>query len=415
MRRIIYIIAFFLICGAVYAKPLRQDYPEYDIWHDRTRGFTPTEHYTLEQIDHIPNIDYIQFNLDYIDGDAEGRLQWNSVEGAPEIGMPGGYVVQQIGFELYLPRRVKNTSGVDIKNGEPIYITGGDGNNAYVALANASSYTTGFSCGFATEDIDDNAIGWVTIYGIVRGETAQPINTSTYSVGDLVYLDTTAGDLAATQPAAPNTGVILGYVWRSHATEGEIVVCPKVVPRLSYLSDVQGRGAESDEDMLQWNSSSLRWELIDVMADAVPSSLTLNTGTLISGTVSDVQAMYDGNTYHVDEVTGVPGYDIEFNFTGLTKLPTFIVVRWIYDGSSTHYCTWDIWNYDTSAWDQLRMYKTSEAYYDSMTMYIPQANSSDYISSGNAIIRTYHHTSGNASHDIEIDYVGMSHFLQNTL
>jgi hypothetical protein len=150
--------------------------------------------------------------------------------------------------------------------------------------------------------------------------------------------------------------------------------------------------------------------------DMVPSSITLNTGTLAAGTVSDVQVMFDGNVYHVDEVTGVPGFDIEFNFTGVDRVPSFVVCRWIYDGSATHYVTWDIWNYTTTAWDQLRMFKTSELYYASMTMYIPRASNGDYVDgSGNSMVRTYHHTSGNASHDIQIDYVGLTHSLQGVI
>jgi hypothetical protein len=150
--------------------------------------------------------------------------------------------------------------------------------------------------------------------------------------------------------------------------------------------------------------------------DATPSSITLNTGTHISGTVADTQTMFDGNVYHVDEVTGVPGFDIEFNFTGVDRVPTFIVARWIYDGSSTHFCTWDIYNYTTSTWDQVRMFKTSEAYFASMTMYIPRASNGDYVDGGgNAKLRVYHHTSGNASHDMQIDYVGLTHSLQGVI
>jgi hypothetical protein len=124
---------------------------------------------------------------------------------------------------------------------------------------------------------------------------------------------------------------------------------------------------------------------VHVKTDYLPSSYTLNTGTLSAGTITDVQKMYDGNTLDIAEVTGVPGFDIEFNFTNIKRLPEFVVARWQYDGSATHFVTIDLYNYT------------------------PKANQGDYVdASGNAIVRFYHHTSGNASHDIHIDYVGLT-------
>jgi hypothetical protein len=126
--------------------------------------------------------------------------------------------------------------------------------------------------------------------------------------------------------------------------------------------------------------------------------------------------MYDGNTLDIGEVTGVPGYDIDFNFTGIDRNPNYIVCRWQYDGSSTHFVTIDMYNYTTTAWDQVRVFRDSALYFDSLTMYIPVNVSGDHVDgSGNAIIRFYHQSSGNASHDIHIDYVGFTHSLQGVI
>ncbi|MCK5605600.1 hypothetical protein KAR91_27145 [Candidatus Pacearchaeota archaeon] len=151
---------------------------------------------------------------------------------------------------------------------------------------------------------------------------------------------------------------------------------------------------------------SLKWK------DFTPSSVTLNTGTSASS-VSDAQVMFDGNTYDIAEVTGVPGYDVEFNFTNVDRVPVFIIARWRYDGSATHWVTVDIYNYNTVSWDTLRAFSDSSNYFDSMTMYIPRASNGDYVDgSGNSKIRFYHQSSGNAAHDIHIDYVGLCHSLQ---
>lgn len=151
-----------------------------------------------------------------------------------------------------------------------------------------------------------------------------------------------------------------------------------------------------------------KWE------DYIPNSVVVNDGTLTSGSgVANVITMFDGTTLDVDEVTGVPGFDIEFSFVGVTNYPNLVVCRWTYDGSATHFCTIDLYNYVTTDWDQMRVFTGSNGFYDSMTMYIPFQNVTDYVDiDGNAKVRFYHHTSGNSSHDIQIDYVGLTHSLQ---
>ena len=170
--------------------------------------------------------EYLKLSLSPTHSLEEGELGWNADEGCAQIGLPGGNVILQIGQEVMVPRRVKNNSGVDIKNGNLVYISGGDGNNAYVTLAQADAHAT--SCGtiaMATEDIDDGAKGYCTTFGLVRGETAQPIDTSSYSAGDLLFLSaSTAGAFTDTMPVHPNYVVRAGFVFKSHASEGVVLV-----------------------------------------------------------------------------------------------------------------------------------------------------------------------------------------------
>jgi len=176
-----------------------------------------------------------------------------------------------------------------------------------------------------------------------------------------------------------------------------------------------GTGSGSDGDLLYMEQSgavvttgSLKW------TDFVPSSITVNASDGTTGSVTDVQTMFDGNVYVIDELAATPGYDVEFVFSNVDKCPTFVVTRWLYDGSATHDVTWDIWNYNSSAWDTLRVFNDSD-YFASMTMYIPQASGGDYVSGGAAKVRVYHRSAGNASHDLTIDYVGLTHGLQGVI
>lgn len=134
-----------------------------------------------------------------------------------------------------------------------------------------------------------------------------------------------------------------------------------------------------------------------------PASITLNTGTG-TGSVTDLQTMLDGNVYHIDEVVGVPGFDLEVNFTTVTRIRG-VQTRFFYDGTATHDVHVEMRNYATSAWDVMTSVNGTPDYVTLM-WWLPSA--ANYIDgSGNSIVRFYHVTSGNAAHNIDIDYVGL--------
>lgn len=138
----------------------------------------------------------------------------------------------------------------------------------------------------------------------------------------------------------------------------------------------------------------------------VPASLTKVSGGTPVGTVAGVQTMLDGTIYEVAEDAATPGFEIEFNFTGITKPPAEIVLRLQYSGTSTHDVSVDLWDYTgTPAYKQVSSFSTMLNY---QVLVIPVANFAPFISSaGAAKLRLIHNTAGNASHDIYIDYVAL--------
>jgi hypothetical protein len=168
-----------------------------------------------------------------------------------------------------------------------------------------------------------------------------------------------------------------------------------------------GTGSGADGDLLYKEQSgaviakgNLKW------TDFVPSSITVNASNGTVGTVSDVQTMFDGNVYQIKELSATPGFDVEFVFSSVDKYPTIV---------ATHDVTWDIWNYNASAWDTLRSFQDSRTFEASMTMYIPRNSNGNYVSSGAAKVRVYHRSPGNAAHNINVDYVGLTHSLQGVI
>jgi len=162
----------------------------------------------------------VSFDITASADPAEGEVCWSDDDGTLNIGLPGGNVVLQTGLEGLI--RVVNKSGAAIPNGKVVYTTGSQGNRLTIDLADNSDPDKIFVLGMTTENLDNNANGYVALWGDVRGSAAEPINTSPYSEGDKLYLST-AGNWTDTHPTSATDGVVLiGWVRRSHATEGVI-------------------------------------------------------------------------------------------------------------------------------------------------------------------------------------------------
>ena len=136
-----------------------------------------------------------------------------------------------------------------------------------------------------------------------------------------------------------------------------------------------------------------------------PASVTKVEGGAVTGTVAGVQTMLDGSLYEVVEAAGTPGFDLEFAFSGITKTPTEIVVRVLYEGISTHGVAVELWDYTgTPAYDRVHQFT---AMLDYQVIYIPLPSWSNYLSGGAAKLRIVHFSAGNPAHDVHIDYVAI--------
>lgn len=131
-------------------------------------------------------------------------------------------VIMQVGEELQYP--VVNKQGSTILNGQPVYISGAQGNRLAVKLAESTDLNTTEVLGLATHDILNNQNGRVTFIGAVRD-----LDTQAFTVGLPVYVDG-LGTLTQTKPlAASSYAAEIGYVTVSHPTQG-VIYCH--APRL---------------------------------------------------------------------------------------------------------------------------------------------------------------------------------------
>ena len=121
----------------------------------------------------------------------------------PTIGLP------------YHTIEIKNVSGVTIAKGDPVYITGFS-TKTTVAKCDSDNLSTFPVLGLAQSAIANNTDGVIVISGIFTN-----INTSSYSVGNILYVANNGG-LTATQPTS-GSGVV-AIVAKSNATTGVLIV-----------------------------------------------------------------------------------------------------------------------------------------------------------------------------------------------
>ena len=209
-----------------------------------------------------------------------GVTAWNSDDGTLDVGLYGGSVLQT-GQELHY--YAKNTSGSTITNGTPVMFTGTAGASAKLTFGLAvadGSVLADYMMGVATQDIANNAFGYITSFGVVRG-----FDTSAWPDGTLLYFNPAVpGTWTDVAPAAPAIGVPVAVVLNSASGgAGSILVRMTVDESLNRLQDVyiNGTGTPANNDILVYDSVDGRWEnKNNILAR---DALGLGTGTPTNG------------------------------------------------------------------------------------------------------------------------------------
>lgn len=181
----------------------------------------------------------------------QGLFSWNTEDETVDL-IVSPNVTYQLGQELGVLAR--NLSGSTLSNGTVVKVTGASGNKITVELADSSTeYDSSSTFAVVTEEISDNSTGHITTNGLVRG-----LDTTAFTEGVAIWLDTN-GNFTATKPLSPNHLVHIGWVVRSHATEGSILVRISNGWEIEELHDVLITDL-TDNELLQWNSTTSVWE-----------------------------------------------------------------------------------------------------------------------------------------------------------
>ena len=123
----------------------------------------------------------------------EGRLFYDNEKKSLSYYTDILNVEANLGRELLI--RVFNDTGAALTNGTVVRATGANSDVITVAGTQANTVTGTIVSGIVTDDIADQAIGYITRIGEVNGDF------SAFNVGDVLYLsDTTVGALTNVQP-----------------------------------------------------------------------------------------------------------------------------------------------------------------------------------------------------------------------
>ncbi len=263
---------------------------------------------------------YVKSQNDYTDaeqaklaGIEEGADMLKSVYDTNDVG--------SVDASMAVVGYVRKGSAGTILKGQPVYLSGYNPSDFIeVELADASSSATMPVLGIATEDITNATLGKIICLGKLTA-----FDTSSFSVGDILYVSTTAGALTNVRPtgAADNIQPI-GEVIRSHATLGAMKVSCSVevegLPNLASGYFWQGDGSNfptaTDFDTAVGASALVASAIHDDVASEI-SAIT-EKATPVSADMVVIEDSADSNNKKMVQVGNLPGGDGDGDVDGGT-------------------------------------------------------------------------------------------------
>jgi hypothetical protein len=150
----------------------------------------------------------------------------------------------------------KNDSGSQINAGTVVMAVGAIGDRIQISPAIANgSVSARFMLGVASENISNGTEGYVTLVGPIGN-----LNTSTYSIGTVLYIDPDVpGGFTTVEPSAPDLDLSVAIVTFVNSSSGRIFVRMWSQGQSMYeLFDVNA-ATPSDGAILVYDSSTSIW------------------------------------------------------------------------------------------------------------------------------------------------------------
>jgi hypothetical protein len=195
-----------------------------------------------------------------------------------------------------------NKSGATITKGTIVYLKSSSSSSTYpeVLKANASTEATSSkTIGAVFEDVANDATGYLVTSGEVRN-----LNTSSYVIGDKLWLSTTDGLVTTTVPTQPNHAVFIGTVTRAQSVNGRILYAIQNGYELNELHNCLIT-TPANNDVLTYESSTSLWKNKTLSGGGGGSSLVVTNRQTASYTLvlTDLDKLVEMNVATANNLT----------------------------------------------------------------------------------------------------------------
>ncbi len=221
------------------------------------------------------------------DADGSGNAGW-VVQSHPNLQAGGDATILN----------VRNVSGSSIAAGKAVYGAGWNAglDRATIELADADAIAPANSAiGITFQAIANGANGQI----VKSGELVDAINTSGASVGDGVWLSTTAGEVVFTRPAVDDIQR-LGTVLRSHASQGVVLITGAGRVNDTPHNVIFTTSTTTNATTTNLHISSNFNFGGDVFTDLTGTGLTLSSGTLVPNLTGGTGITFSNPTISID-------------------------------------------------------------------------------------------------------------------
>ncbi len=220
--------------------------------------------------------------------------------------------------------KVQNASGSQISKGAVVYISGANGDNPTIALADADTEATSSkTLGIVEANIANGAQGYVIESGLITN-----LNTSAATAGQSVWLSSTAGGFVfGAPPAKPAHSVYLGVVTRANTNNGTILVKVQNGYELNELHDVNIDGTPADNEVLAYNSATSMW----INQTAAEAGLAASSHTHAISEIINLPENLSGkaDASHTHAMSDLTGFNISSPTNGQTLTYNSSSGKWV--------------------------------------------------------------------------------------
>ena len=272
---------------------------------------------SLFNTDIIAYPDYITFDTTPENSTASvGTISWDNGESLLKTQISTNTAVELGQTAVALSYNAELTT---LNKGEIVYLYGAQGQRPAVKRAyNISDDTSATTFGIVAESIAAGQTGFIITKGII-----QNINTNSYNEGDILWLDSTPGQVTNTKIYAPYNSVFIGVVLKKSSSAGRIFVNIQNGYEMEELHNVYAQ-SPSNNDILVYTSASTMW-VAKNLATAI---------TAVDGSGSNIDAdLLDGQhgSYYAPiaspALTGTPTAPTASAGTKTTQIATTAFVQ----------------------------------------------------------------------------------------